>query len=80
MDNRIILCGNIETASLILSGDIRIGNSDQETYLGPYLVIPKTVDQTLNTANKLMREDVTVTEIPYAETSNVYGTTVTIAS
>lgn len=49
-------------------------------YEGPYTVIPKTVDQILETAMKTMTDDVTVKEIPYAEVSNVYGTTVTIAS
>ena len=43
-------------------------------------MIPKTVDQILETAMKTMTDDVTVKEIPYAEVSNVYGTTVTIAS
>ena len=49
-------------------------------YEGPYIVIPKTVDQYLATNNKTMTDDVTVTEIPYAEVGNQYGTTVTIAS
>ena len=51
-----------------------------DSYEGPYEVIPKTVDQILATNKKRMTDDVTVTEIPYAEVSNVYGTTVTIAS
>lgn len=49
-------------------------------YEGPYEVTPMTVDQTLETANKLMREDVTIYEIPYAEVANQYGITATIAS
>ena len=53
---------------------------DADPYEGPYLVIPKTSEQVLETKHKNMRDDVTVTEIPYAETSNVYGTTVVIAS
>ena len=53
---------------------------DADPYEGPYLVIPKTIDQVLATKNKTMRDDVTVTEIPYAETSNIHGTTVVIAS
>lgn len=54
---------------------------DYEWYEGPYEVIPKAWEgQTLETEMKLMRQNVEVEEIPYAETSNVYGTTVTIAS
>lgn len=44
-------------------------------YDGPYTVIPKRVDQVLATKHKSMRDDVTVTEVPWTETSNQYGTT-----
>lgn len=49
-------------------------------YEGPYEVIPKTVDQTLQTKQKSMVDDVTVKEIPYVEVSNIFGTTVSIAT
>lgn len=50
-------------------------------YEGEYTVTPKAFDETiLPTRQKSMRMDVTVEEIPYAETSNIYGTTVVIAS
>lgn len=50
-------------------------------YEGPYTVTPKAFDETvLDTRQKSMRSNVTVEEIPYAETSNVHGTTVVIAS
>lgn len=50
-------------------------------YAGPYLVIPKAwQDQVLATKNKSMTDDVTVTEVPYTEVSNIYGTTVSIAT
>lgn len=51
-----------------------------DSYDGTYEVIPMTYDQYLNTANKYLNRDVHVHEIPYAEVSNVYGTTITIAS
>lgn len=51
-----------------------------DPYEGPYVVVPKTVDQILATNDKTMTDDVTVKEIPYAEVGNTYGTTVTIAS
>ena len=50
-------------------------------YEGDYTVTPKAFDETvLSTRHKSMRDDVTIEEIPYAETSNIYGTTVVIAS
>lgn len=51
-----------------------------EVYQGDYEVVPKTYGQTLETANKKMTDDVTVTAIPYFETSNEDGTTVYIAN
>lgn len=54
--------------------------SDLPYYPGPYEVIPKTIDQKLATKDHAMRDDVTVYEIPYAETTNDHGTTVVIAS
>lgn len=53
---------------------------DREHYTGEYIVIPKVYDQFLYTNGLVMDDDVTVTEIPYAETINPYGTTVSIAS
>lgn len=61
-------------------GDVTIVEKGFDPYPGPYTVIPKTVEQILATKQKDCTDDITVTEIPYAETSNVYGTTVTIAS
>ena len=47
-------------------------------YEGEYSVIPKTTAQTLPTADKIMRNDLTVFSIPYWETGNISGTTVYI--
>lgn len=49
-------------------------------YPGPYIVVPNVYDQTLSTRDLIMTDDVHVLEVPYAETSNQYGTTVTIIS
>lgn len=51
-----------------------------DVYYGEYEVTPKVVAQYLYTKEKTMLKDVTVYEIPYVETSNQYGTTVSIAS
>lgn len=42
-----------------------------EIYDGEYVVTPKTYEQTLETEDKLMLDDVTVLSIPYYKTSNI---------
>lgn len=55
---------------------IATGGGHYPTYAGPYTVTPKVEeDQVLDTDGKLMSDDVTVFEIPYFETSNLYGKT-----
>lgn len=65
-----------------LSGDISIGNTmivDYEEFDGPYDVKPIIDSQTIMTKGKLMKENLTVLAIPYAEvTNNANGITVTI--
>ena len=56
----------------INSGDVL------KPYTGDYEVIPKVVDQVLETKNLGMTDDVTVKEIPTHEVSNDYGTTIII--
>lgn len=47
--------------------------STQDVYEGSYNVTPKTVEQTMLTAEKYMLENVTVRKIPYYESSNSGG-------
>lgn len=42
-------------------------------YEGEYIVTPRTTQQSLETKHKTMRDDVTVLEIPYYQTSNEAG-------
>ena len=50
-------------------------------YKGPYEVTPRVVEQTMETRNKVMTDDVTVLAIPVYRTSNQSGgTTVYIAN
>ena len=57
------------------------GEPDVEIYEGTYDVTPKTKEQTLPTAKKYLRDDVTVKSIPFFKTSNqTGGNTVYIAS
>lgn len=48
-------------------------------YDGDYSVIPKIQSQTLETREKIMKDDLEVKAIPYFETSNDSGTTIYIA-
>lgn len=47
-------------------------------YDGSYEVTPKINAQSLNTAEKVMREDLKVKSIPYYEVDNTKGTTIFI--
>lgn len=49
------------------------GDSNYEIYEGSYKVTPSVSNQTLDTANKLMKSDVIIEEIPYAEVTNNSG-------
>ena len=73
-------CFREENVLMACFGEVYEVAKDWDPFEGPYVVIPKVVDQTLPTKHKVMRDDVLVTEIPYAETTNIHGTTVTIAS
>lgn len=47
------------------------GAKEFDSYTGEYTVIPKAYNsQTLDTANKLLEEDIVVSEVPYYETAN----------
>lgn len=54
------------------------GGSPPEYYEGEYVIIPKTDQQFLSTANKSMKSDLTVEQIPIHEFSNDSGTTIVI--
>ncbi|WP_289133333.1 hypothetical protein [uncultured Bacteroides sp.] len=63
-----------------LNGSICV-TREYDTYSGDYKVVPKASgSQILNTANKVLKEDILVTGVPYWETSNESnGTTAYIA-
>lgn len=65
-----------------ISGTLTIPSAvDVDVYDGAYVVVPKAHDeQVLETAHKLLLDDVTVTKVPYFETSNLFdGKTAYIA-
>ena len=51
----------------------RTSANDVPVYDGPYDAIPKVEAQTLQTAKKLMTDDVTVHGVPFYEVSNDQG-------
>lgn len=62
-----------------ISGNLSIGAIHSTKYTGDYIVIPKVTEQTLETAHKLMTDDVTIKEIPFSKVSNIFnGYTVNI--
>ena len=73
--------GQIGRQNRIGGGINRAQREYATVYEGPYAVVPKAFyGQTLETANKYLIDDVTVSQIPYFETSNDYGTTVYIGN
>ena len=51
-----------------------LNESDIPMYEGEYNVIPSTkADKTLKTAQKVMKTDLVVIKVPYAEVSNTAG-------
>lgn len=69
--NRGTITGTVASKAE-LEGTVYI-DGGRETYNGDYIVIPKATEQILPTASKVMANDVTVKEIPYAEVSNPAG-------
>lgn len=74
------LCYDLEAESdelcfdLDIEETIVIDPSTHDYYRGIYVVTPRAYSQTvLETADKIMRDDVTVLEIPYYEVSNLSG-------
>lgn len=52
---------------------VEITDSDRGFYNGDYIVVPRNYSQTLETAEKIMKNNVEVTEVPYTEISNSAG-------
>lgn len=60
---------------------VEAGGDAHETYEGSYVVDALTSqDQILDTANKIMSDDLKINKIKYATTSNEYGYTVYIGT
>lgn len=63
-----------QDCSFVISfGEMTFVQQDVLIYEGDYSVTPTVSSQTLQTAQKLMREDLTIKEIPYFVVSNASG-------
>ena len=54
-------------------GTVLCNGGGYPEYEGPYIAVPKVVEQTFGTYHREMREDFKVKEITYLETANVGG-------
>ena len=69
-----LLSGDLSTGEIRLEATLDIGSGGRlPNYDGDYTVIPKVYEQTLETKNKSMTDNVTVEAVPYAEVSNPSG-------
>lgn len=73
----------LENQIIPITLDIKeyIGNTcpgEINPYEGDYTVIPKTTEQKMPAKNKMMKDNVTIEQIPFHEFSNETGTTVVI--
>lgn len=57
---------------------IDIESISRPNYDGDYTIIPSINEQTLETKNKVMTDNLNIKQIPYFQTSNQYGDTIYI--
>lgn len=67
------LSGTLISERPIISGEVSSDILAAKKYPGPYEAIPRKVEQTLNTADKLLTDDITIDAINYSEVDNLYG-------
>lgn len=77
INGKINIVGALRTGDLSISPNLN-NPTPLSNYNGPYSIIPRTEDQSLQTTNKALRENVLIESIPYYQTSNEYGDTVYI--
>ena len=67
------LAGGIGTKHISGRVSISSGGSAYPIYTGEIVVTPSASEQSLETAHKVLLDDVTVLQIPYTEVSNLSG-------
>lgn len=82
--NKKVKCSLPEIKNKVEITNLKVStfvSGDYPFYRGEYNVTPKAhTEQTLETRNTILRNNVVVSQVPYYETSNTDGTTVYIAS
>lgn len=68
----------IEPNVIEIELSVSFGGCEHEYYNGAYVLTPMSVDQTMHTKEKLMRDNVLFKEVPTAEVGNNTGYTFTI--
>ena len=71
------LKGRINTNNSI-TAIIDTESISRPNYDGDYTIIPSIIEQTLETNNKVMTDNLNIKQIPYFQTSNQYGDTIYI--
>lgn len=79
LNTNLNIVGSLNSINNII-GNIGIGGVEYPDYSGEYEITPQVESQTLQTKNRILRENMQVKEIPYYETSNLYGETIYIGS
>lgn len=80
IDSKITVRGEI-ASSIKFTGSVKTGMSDIQRYSGSYEIEPDAHDPVIvECANLVMSDNLTVKKIRTAQTPNVYGDTLYIAS
>ena len=67
------LTGTLTPDGFKIAGEISSDILAAKKYTGPYEVYPRKVEQTLETSDKLLTDDITIDAINYSEVDNVVG-------
>lgn len=70
----------LSSNNLSINGVLKTASIQSDPYNGAYVITPRTVSQTFDTSDKLMKEDLLVKEIEIKKVSNATGYTVNIAT
>ena len=79
LNTNLNIVGSLNSINSIV-GNIGIGVVEYPDYSGEYEITPQVESQTLQTKNKILRNNMEIKKIPYYETSNQYGETIYIGS
>lgn len=67
------ISGTLICDDLTIKGDMSLGGDILPYYTEEYIVTPKIYEQSLDTDNKSLTQDIVVRSIPYTEVTNPEG-------